>query len=62
VLAGLGATVDGLGAGGGVIAGVFSTAALGGGIEAEVGRLERGKYLSSQLALSEIAVFLVVGL
>jgi hypothetical protein len=30
--------------------------------EAEVGRLERGKYLSSKSALSEITVFLVVGL
>jgi hypothetical protein len=45
-----------------VTAGVFSTAALGGRIEADVGRFERGKYLSSKSALSEITVFFVVGL
>jgi hypothetical protein len=59
VLAGLGAAVDDLGTGGGVIEGVFSTATLGGGIEAEVGCLERGKYLSSKSALSEITVFVM---
>jgi hypothetical protein len=45
-----------------VTAGVFSTAGLGGAIEAEDGRLERGKYLLSKSALSAITVFLVVGL
>jgi hypothetical protein len=62
VVAGLGAVVDGLGTCDGVIEGVFSTAALGGGMDAEVGRLERGKYLSSKSALSEITVFFEVGL
>jgi hypothetical protein len=53
VLAGLAAVVDGLETCDGVIEGVFSTATLGGWIDAEVGRLERGKYLSSKSALSD---------
>jgi len=62
VLAGLGAGADGLGTGGGVVEGVLSTSTLGGGNEAAVGHLERGKYLSSKSALSAITVFFIVGL
>ena len=62
MLAGFGAAADCLGSGGGVTAGVVSTAGLEGRVEAEEGRLDRGKYLSSKSARSAITVFLVVGL
>ena len=62
MLAGLGSGADGLRTGDAVVEGVVSTSTLGEGIEAEVGHLERGKYLSSKSALSAITVFFVVGL
>ena len=47
-------TGDVLGTGAGVVEGVFSTSALRAGKEADVGRLDIGKYLSSKSALSEM--------
>jgi hypothetical protein len=62
LLSGLGTAGDVQGAGAGVVEGVSSTSALGGVKEAEVGRLDIGKYLSSKSALSEMTTFFVVGL
>jgi len=62
LLFGLGTAEDGLVIGAGVTEGVFSTSAFGAGKEADVGRLDIGKYLSSKSALSEMMVFFVVGL
>ena len=62
MLSGLGTAEDVLGTGAGVLEGVLSTSTLGAGKEADVGRLDIGKYLSSKSALSEMRTFFVVGL
>ena len=62
LLSSLGVFGGGLPTGAGVAEGVLSTSALGAGKEANVGRLDIGKYLSSKSALSEITTFFVVGL
>jgi len=61
LLSGLGTAGQGLEIGAGVVEGVLSTSTLGTGKEADVGRLDLGKYLSSKSALSEMMVFFVVG-